>query len=275
MTWDDDAGSVEDSDQREGYVFEFPSVTIRLARGDEDVVIDGATFRASPIGRDEMPRASASGKQELVLKLPITHDVVRRYVNHGIPPMFCRVRVYLKQARSGEARTVWVGSIISAAIDGSMVSFLVPSRIGQSLERRISTITAGRSCAHVLYDGNCRAPMSGANLLTLTINVANGPTLLLTGTVPPVPWTAIDGMVIHPATGERRTVRTQTGNIIEMQMGIPGAQSGDTVLVARGCNHTVGVCQGIFNNIVNYGGQPVMPTKNPFLPGKNLGVIES
>ena len=38
---------------------------------------------------------------------------------------------------------------------------------------------------------------------------------------------------------------------------------GDTVKAFAGCNHTTEVCDGKFANLLNYGGFPFIPQKNP------------
>ena len=276
MTWLDDAGSVEDSDFREGYQFDFPSVVYRLARGDEDVVIDGATYRASPIGRSDVAVSTVTGQEELTIQLPLDHDVAQRYINHGIPPMFLRVTIKIHQARSNTARVAWAGNVISGSIDGSILNMLVPSRLGEAVGRPVSNLTAGRTCPHILYGPDCKASMTSANLQNRTVAAVDGPFVTVGGgALPPVPWTAVHGMVIHPASGERRTVRAQAGQDLTMQYAIPGMQIGDAIQVTRGCDHTIGTCQTAFANQGNFGGAPNMPSRNPFLPGKNLGVIQS
>jgi len=43
-----------------------------------------------------------------------------------------------------------------------------------------------------------------------------------------------------------------------------GLKSGMEIRAYAGCNRTIQECSSKFNNTLNYGGMPFIPTKNPF-----------
>jgi hypothetical protein len=63
---------------------------------------------------------------------------------------------------------------------------------------------------------------------------------------------------------ERRMILTHTGSDITI-MGLPvDMRVGDTIFAFPGCDRTVDTCVGKFDNLVNMGGFPHSPGRNPF-----------
>ena len=48
---------------------------------------------------------------------------------------------------------------------------------------------------------------------------------------------------------------------------MPDSVVGQDVDVFAGCDHTVDTCDQKFDNVINYGGWPYVPSKNPFESG--------
>ncbi len=272
-TFLEDESSIEDSEPREGLEIILPAVTYRIATGARDVVIGGFTYTAQP-GRREDVGVSASGDaQSLVITLPMSHAVCRRYMTGGVPPRLISVNLWRQQGRSGLAEKLFAGDATSLAPDGNVGKLNVPSRLGEAFARRLPTVSAGRACPHILYDANCtvvradfaiEAIVTGINGRVITIDALGGQ---------PDQWAEF-GELEHLASGERMTIQDQTGLVITVQFAIFGVQFGDHVVVSPGCTHEISTCASKFSNQVNFGGQPELPFKNPHIPS-GLGVYQS
>lgn len=261
-TFLDDESSTQDGRPREGYDFIMPAVTYRLASADRDITIDGNVYKKSPVQRGEIFVNAAANAQDLEVTLPLAHPIAQRYAK--FPPAFLNVAIKRKMLRSGASEPVWFGEVISMAVEKNLAKFVVTSRLGALRVRRLPTITVGRSCAHVLYDANCRALRSSFRITT-TITSVDGPFIRVASVGGnPDQWFQY-GEVFHPASGERMTVFDQTGTLVTMQFPIIELQAGMSVELFAGCDHGAATCQSKFLNMVNYGGQPQLPTANPFL----------
>ena len=62
---------------------------------------------------------------------------------------------------------------------------------------------------------------------------------------------------------ERLIIGISGENNIMLNSSTRGLEAGDTVQVSLGCRKSTTYCQQVFQNINNYGGQPLIPFKNP------------
>ncbi len=264
-TFLEDESSVEASEPREGIEIILPVATYRIATGARDVVIDGFTYTAQPGARADVGISASGDTHMLVITLPMSHPVCRRYMAGGVPPRLIIVNVWRQQTRSGLTEKMWSGAVTSLAPEGNIGKLNVSSALGEALLRRLPTISAGRACPHILYDVNCtvdrpsfaiEAIVTGINGRVITIDALGGQ---------PDQWAEF-GELEHINSGERMTIQDQTGLVITMQLPIFGIQFGDHVVVSPGCTHEIGVCSSKFANQVNYGGQPELPYRNPHMP---------
>lgn len=63
---------------------------------------------------------------------------------------------------------------------------------------------------------------------------------------------------------DTRMITSSVDDLVVLQNTSVGLSIGDTVLLYPGCDHSPGMCHDTFDNIDNYGGQPFIPTTNPF-----------
>lgn len=266
-TFLEDESGTETSCPREGIEITLGSALIpvvyRIATGTRDVVIGGATYRASPAGRGEIRIAAAANATDLEIVLPLSHAVPQRYMQGGVPPRTIAVNVWRKQLTSGEAECVWRGHATTMAIEGSSAKMLVPARLSRFLRRQIPTITAGRLCPHVLYDLNCRVVKADFKLST-TVTYVNGRTIRCVAPYPD--GFATFGELKHVTSGESVTImeHVTTGTTaveLTLQLPIPGIEVGDAIEICAGCDHSITTCRTKFANVVNFGGFPYLPAR--------------
>jgi len=264
VTYDTDDRSIESSAPREGYEFILPAVTYRLASGVRDVVINGQTYRAGVIQRGAAEVTTATKEAALEIPIDVKHALPQRYLQMGVPPRRIDVNVYCKQA-GGDVQLVWIGRVLSMSIDGHVAKFLVPARTTTALQRRIPTISTGRECPHVLYEAGCNVNAAGFTV-SRTVTFVDGTRIDLSSAPNATDNWAQHGALLHVASGERVTIKTQFGAQLTVQLPIPGMQAGDAVEVTAGCVHEIQVCSTKFQNQGNYGGLPHKPNSNPFIP---------
>jgi uncharacterized phage protein (TIGR02218 family) len=272
VTWLQDEQSIEDSKPREGFEIVLPSVTYRLTSADQDLVIDGKTYRASPIARGELGISAVGSPTELAFTLPVSHALAQRYLLKLTPPKQIHVTVWRKQVRSGEVERVWAGYVTSMAVEGRLAHFRVPEGSGEIMLRRIPSITVGRQCPHVLYDDQCQVDRNSFDVSTTVLSFSARTVTVASIGGMPNDWAKF-GELLHVASGERMTVLTQTGTALTIQAPIGDMAIGDAVFVYAGCNHSIIECHNKFANRVNFGGFPSLPSNGQFslrVRGKNM-----
>jgi uncharacterized phage protein (TIGR02218 family) len=270
-----DEQGVQTSQPREAYEIVTPAETWRLASGIHEVEIDGNTYTASPIRRESIAVSSSSDPQDMQLTLPVSHALVERYLYPSGPPITIAVRVLRYQVTSGQYETIRYGMATSLSINGNVASLLVPGRAAAAGRRRLPTVTAGRSCSHILYDQGCLVARASFKVATTIASFSGRTVTVASMGANPDGW-ATFGELVRVSTGERILIADQTGNVLTLQLPLVGLAGGESVEVYAGCAHDVATCALKFDNVVNFGGQPHMPTTNTFKPpnGK-LGVYTS
>lgn len=283
MTFAADKNSVEDSAPREGVEIIFGPSIFRLALGELDVVINGNTYVSTTADHNEISVSVTGALHEMAILMPLSHPFAQRYFSLGLPPRGITATLRQLETRSGESVIVWQGLITSGGFTGHVAKFLVPSRLGESLKRKLPTITAGRACPHVLYDVNtCRADRA-ANTIRCEVVSVDG-TIVVVDSIPsalPLKW-AQWGSITHVNTGQRMTVFDSDHQVLvlvgsgtlTLQAPLQELQVGDLVDVAAGCNHLITDCHDRFDNQANYGGFNFMPTNGIFSPA-GTGITES
>jgi hypothetical protein len=262
----DDEASVEANQPREGYEITLPNGVFRLASGGRNVLIQGNVYLASPIRRGEL-RSIAGEDETLEVTLPITHPICQRYLQGGVPPKSVFVTVWRKQLRSGEAEMVRSGYADSMSVNVAehTGTLHVRSLLDDASEIKLPNETTGRECPHVLYGPNCKVNSALHRTIT-TATAVDGPFLTLASDGGLPDHALANGFLFHPDSNESMTILAHLGNDITLQLPIVELQSGATVHVFRGCDHTIEVCDSIFANKRRFGGSALMPRGNPFLP---------
>lgn len=161
-------------------------------------------------------------------------------------------------------RVKYVGRVLNCSRDGSEVVLSCESTI-TSLQRPALRRNYQRMCPHALYGPECRAPKTPFNVSVVELQAYN----VIVLSDPGVPWSQFMGGTIEH-TGP--TGRREIFQILEMSgsgaVRLGGTpiylEVGGVVSLFRGCDHTMGAggC-AMHDNILNYGGQPWIPLKNP------------
>jgi uncharacterized protein len=255
-------------------------VVYRITGGDRDITWNGYTWKAEQVASSEVGTSTNTNDFEVSLTLPIRHALCQRYLAQGSPPRQIVVTIYEYQPELDDAEQMWIGYITSMSADfaSHVASFRIPSRLTRSLQRKVSSITSGPECPHVLYGPDCRADDS-TRKVTTTITSVDGRRVSVADLGPYIGDAGVFelGDLLHVASGETMTIFTQFGDGREMDLQgpLPELAIGEVVTLRLGCDHTRNTCRDIFDNMDNYGGLPELPTSDLFIPGNKIGVYGS
>ena len=233
--------------------------------GERELTLAGIVYSPVQIKRSRITSSGSLDKSTLDVQMPRTNPLVELF--RVYPPNFV-VTVVVKQGHYGDADNeflaVWSGRIINFEIGGNEASFGCEP-VGTSVRRPALRRNYQYGCPHALYGPHCGAPKVGIPKVVLALsgstvtlpagwNGAIDPTKFVGGVVE---WSPITG-----ATAVRTIIRI-AGDVLSLAGVTQNLGVGDTVNLVVGCNHQMTDCGTIHGNIVNYGGQPWIPTVNP------------
>lgn len=266
MSYDSIEQSVEDGYSVELYTFEGSFSTYRLTSFATDFNFGGFVYTATPgLGRSNTDSTAVGGSSsgELEIEMPFSTKVAQEYAFSDIPPT---LKFTLHRGHASDAdeqfRVLWTGDGGAWSVKGRQAKLKVPSTFAVALNTSFPSRRWQSPCNHLLYDSQCtlnRADWSFSS----TITEVSGDSI----TVASCPWVdteGIGGEIIDTTTGERRTIRSHVGNAIRIKLPFAAAKVGDLVTLYQGCDHSALTCRDKFNNLDEYGGCNLVPSKNPF-----------
>ena len=274
MTFDADARSIQDARPAELYTIVTPTTTYRLTSYSVDVSFGGNTYTAATIGRDNIQvPAIGDTERQLQIKIALSHALAQDLLVGGIPLSTITAEVDILMQRAAALEMYFLGTVAQVSTDGNEVTLLVSGKIDQKMATALPNAVSQRVCQHGLYDTGCAiTPTSFQVSTTIATISSDGRTLTVASMgANPDQW-AQYGKITRSADGESRSVITQTGTSLLIDTPFRTLVVGDAVVVNAGCDHTITTCRDKFNNRVNYGGNPLLPTKNILVPLR-IGVL--
>ena len=231
----------------------------RYTSGDTSFSHLSELYEPYPFRIPEPEQTPELAKGRLPLRTPIDTPVVAEMI---ASPLFAMIDVTIYRRHRGDAEVIefWHGYVAGFEVAGDEAT-ITCQQVGTWMRRAGRQRPAQRQCPHALFDGGCG--MAAASWgVTGTLISATG-AVLQSGTFASQPdgwW--VGGMIA--AAGTLRMVVAHASDTITLTGGIPGIAPGAGFTVYPGCDHTPGTCNGKFSNILNYGGLPWLPIKNPF-----------
>jgi uncharacterized phage protein (TIGR02218 family) len=176
--------------------------------------------------------------------------------------------IYRLHTATGQPIEYWRGEVAAISVSGRVAKFRVPSVLAGKMKSSVPGTFYQSQCNHCLYSSRCGISSEAYKLRTTVLNISsNGASLVLASSGGASQNWFKAGEIIRASDGERRMVVYQSGASIDLNYPFPNIKIGDTVDIYAGCDHTVGDCRDKFNNIINFGGHPFIPSSNIFAVG--------
>lgn len=168
--------------------------------------------------------------------------------------------IYRRHRADTEVTQWWKGRVEGTRFEGGeAVISCVP--LGTALRRIGLRRPAQRQCPHDLYGAGCTVSAAAFGAAgTLVSHVGATVTSGVFATQPDGWW--LGGKIV--LEGVLRFVIGHVGDTLTLTAGVPGLPQNATFTVYPGCDHTPATCDSKFGNILNHGGAPWFPIKNPF-----------
>jgi uncharacterized phage protein (TIGR02218 family) len=259
--------SVEGSRPVELYIFTYQSQVYRYTSDSEDIEVLGAEYTNMPgLARGPIEDTGSVSKSSLNITAPI--DFPPSLLFEVYPPSGVVTLEIRRVQRSDltDPKTFWLGRVLNATWSTGASQLMCESlftRLKQPGLRRIYS----KNCPHLLYGEECRADPDAFVELVVLDGVATDGFSISAPAIDAQPDGYFDGgMMKWDNSGEiiSRGITTHIGDSVTLTHPIVGLTAGQTIQMFPGCDRTKPVCVAKFNNVVNYGGFPYIPQKNPF-----------
>jgi hypothetical protein len=245
-----------------------PLTYFAITDAEAAVVNAGVTYDPVPAMRDAIVSSGSLDRTTIAVRMPRDIEFAEKFrVYPPTVPVTLIIRQgHLSDTLPPEFLVVWSGRVLSVGREGDeCVVSCEP--VSSSLRRPGLRRNYQIGCPHVLYGSECKANRA-ASTVSSTVASKSGTSITVgsgwNGAFPAVgfregivEWTNADGGT------EKRKILSVSGNTLSLGGLLRDLDVGDPVSIILGCNHQMSDCQNLFANILNHGGCPWIPLKNP------------
>lgn len=264
MTYDAIERSADLGRPVEIFTFARGEILWRFTSANEDVSEGGNTYTTAVIRRGPVEQGTEISRNNMRLTVPRDFPIAALY---QIAPPSEVVTMTLRQFHfgDGEAIVLWTGRIVSVSFMNTEAEIILEP-IYTSLRRNGLRRAYQRQCPHVLYGPACKVNATAYRVSAVVDSVSGLNVTSPTFDAQPDGYWEGGYIEWQIATGtfERRFIYGHVGAQLELDMVTLDLAVGQTVFVYPGCDHSITTCRDKFSNVLNYGGMPYIPVKNPF-----------
>jgi uncharacterized phage protein (TIGR02218 family) len=239
------------------------------------------TWEPAAIAHGDVVQTSEVERGRLELAWPLSHAFARRFVGPlGSTPVTLTIFRGHEQVL-GETVAHWKGRVVGAEVEGARI-MLQAETLFSTLRRAGVRAKYQRLCRHALYGRGCGLDISGfwqtgtvAALGGVSVNIPEA-------AAQPDGWLRGGVLRFGPELG---FVIAHVGALVTLSRPMPllasafmdpdlDPETGDPLPVqvdlAPGCDLRASTCAGKFANLLNFGGFPEIPGRNPLGGGSIL-----
>lgn len=242
------------------------SVTIDELLDDESTI--ARTYDPVAIDRDAIKKSGKLSDSDLNVQIDRKAELTNLFKDY--PPSSIVTLVIQEGHFTDDEQQFlvsWSGRVLSFQFTGDIAEFTCKP-ISTSLKQIMIRRHYQYGCAHILYGTMCRAVRADHTVEKIVLQVNRsvircqpgwdaGLAANYAGGI--VAWTLSDGRTIERTI---ISVNHDTGFIVLAGPAL-GMEVGETISISLGCKHTMEDCEGVFDNILNFGGFPWIPLKSP------------
>ena len=224
-------------------------------------------WAASALSHGSVVQSSDPRRVDLSLTFPISDPFARRYLGPRNRAVTTLTIFRGHEQVPMEVVAHWKGRVVSARTEGPRIILRCES-LFTAMRREGVRAKYQRLCRHALYAGGCRLGIE-AFFVAGTANARSG----LQITVPeaaaqPNGWYR-GGVLRHSGllgfiTGHAGTTLTLAGRMPDLEAAIDDPNVTPAIEIAPGCDLRRDTCTAKFSNLLNFGGFPDIPGRNPF-----------
>lgn len=257
MTFEQQIATEQDSEPVDLYRFVETTSAGEIINGftdyAESITFGGVLYETHTISRGGYMHTDRSRRSDLTINTNDRHPVAQRFFR--TPPRG-RVAVSVWQLQIGAPNAIllFAGFVLKVEFREREANMRCEPALSvlqrNGLQRKFYP-----ECPHQLFDDRCRAQLPDFEQ-TVTLE-RTGP---LQYTAPGLQGPAIGGVI--EAGGETFSILDYDGTTVTVDKLT--AEEFTTGRYTPGCDKTPQTCTNVFNNILNFGGTPYVPSASPF-----------
>jgi len=249
---------------------------------ETEIIYDGITYLPVAISRDAITASGTLDKASLKVVMEAGLELGDQFLAY--PPNQV-VNLFLRQGHVGDDPeepgnfpVVWSGRVLGCAHPPGETSYTCEP-VSTAMNRPGLHRNYQISCPHVLYGPACRADREAATIEREVEALTQTTITLPTGWDSVHPYQKYVGGMVTWLRGDgameaRSILSSADGLTLRVSGNTRGLEVGMDVKVILGCSRSVtkvgnamtGDCVDLHDNILNYGGQPFIPSTNPLGP---------
>lgn len=262
--------SREDGQPVSLFLFEWGDVgTTYFAYTDSDAPVsyDGKTYAPTVIGREKVESSGSLDRKVLQIDCTPNASIVTLYQSPPSQKVGLTIRQGHRDDGAAEFPVVWTG-VVKNVNRERMLARIIAEPLDTLLARPGLRRHYMLGCPHALYGPHCMADPEPLKRSATAATVGSNSFTLADGWEGAidsakyrrglVEWTDADGNL------QTRTLIAFGADDNELVVGrTTGLTVGAAVSIYAGCNRKLSDCTDLHDNVVNFGGQPFIPTENP------------
>lgn len=266
MSYDTYEQSVEDGRPKYRVLFAVGDAEYRYTNDEYIVADSGGSWIPEAVEFSEFSQTNEMAKDPLRITLPRTNTFALLFLGQ-VPEQVVSVTVFRAHTHdpAEEFRFYWKGRVAGSSVEGDAVS-LDCENIFTSLRRPGLREKYQTQCRHALYGRGCGLDKTDFAVVT-TATAASGRYVTVAPTSNNFNFS---GGMLETADGISRDIALLDVGSVTLFSALPQLEQAiaddgpQSVTLYPGCDHSLYTCKDVFNNLLNYGGCPGIPKKNPF-----------
>lgn len=258
MSYDSIEQSVSSAQPVELYKFSHGIQHWRYCTGSAEISYNSEVYTPEAINRSEIKFVDSAFDQEVNIEVSRNNELAQQFIP---APLENKTTLIIYRGHGTGFITLWNG-VIGAVTFDDRTAIIRCTPMTSSLKRVGLRRKYQVQCAYPLYSVGCsvnkesfKVQSTVASYLGMSITAG-------------IFATKTDGWFVggeFVCNDARRLILEHTGSTIVIASQIIGLSAGDSFTAYAGCDHSLTTCKTKFDNKLNYGGQPYIPTKNPFV----------
>lgn len=226
---------------------------------DHEVAHGEEVYTPLYVKRGNFTKAGDAKKAGLDIELSATNPLALQFRSGWLSSTMV-VTILRHHYEDYDFSVLWKGRVTGCTWSGSVARLRTES-VATSFQRAGLRRVYQVGCPHQLYGPQCGVAAT-SYAVSLVVAAASGAELEVTGAGGHADGYFIGGMM--QSGDDRRLIVGHSGVDITLVDGVDGLEAGATITLWPGCDKATATCNGRFGNIVNFGGLPYLPSKNPF-----------
>ena len=255
--------SVEAS-RHSGYVAELYEFTLGATTWRQTSSVDSVTYLGNvytpyPLERQAVERTGELSRSAVNIDISSDNPIAELFIITN-PEQLVSVRIYTGHRDDGEYQLEFSGRVLACQWEKNHKAQLHCEPVITSMQRSALKLNFNPVCPYTVYSSKCAVTRTN---VAGTLTAVNGSSVSV-DTASTITNGRLIGGTITLGTSIR-TITSHSGDNLTLTAALDSASVGDAVTMNIGCDKSMTACNDWHNNILNYGGEPYISSKNPFI----------